>query len=237
MNSSSPHGWAFRSFPVFCHDKQSCGAHPSPQVILHMWEETCRVSFQKWHSWIKGCAAFIFWLLLWAWSPWRVHWSRVQQQGVWGRACPGPLQGAMSTIGACVKPNKATRESLTLKVSASPTLDFCKDTFLDGEIASSHFWALSRLNQGQAWLAAGPPSVVSLSPPKPGLWNKVLRACHQLVQTGLIPSCWREKDSKWIFTLVVLNNWWPTNWRSSWGRKKQETRERQVQMPLLCPGS
>lgn len=115
MNSSSPHGWAFRSFPVFCHDMQSRGACPSPQVILHIREETCRVSVQKWHSWIKGCAAFIFWLLLRAWSLWRVRWSRVQQPSVWGRACPGPLQGAVSTISACVKPNKATRESLNSK--------------------------------------------------------------------------------------------------------------------------
>ena len=150
MNSSSPQGWAFRSFPVFCHDEQSRGARPSPQAISHVWEESCRVSFQEWRSWIKGRVTFIFWLLLRAWSLWRVRWSRVQQQGMWGRACPGPLQGTMSIIGACIKPNKATRESLTLK-PASPTLDFCKDTFLDGEIALSHFWALSGwLNQGQA---------------------------------------------------------------------------------------
>ena len=202
MNSSSPHGWAFRSFPVFCHDKQSRGACPSPQVILHIREETCRGSFQKWHSWIKGCATFIFWLLLRAWSPWRVRWSRVQQPSVWERACPGPLQGAVSTIRACVKPNKATRESLTLK-PASPTLDFCKDTFLDGEIASSHFWALSRrLNRGQAWAAAGPPSLVSLSPPNVGSETR----CSEPVTNLFRLSWFHPAAEKRILSEFLL--WW-----------------------------
>ena len=232
---AAPCGRALRSFPIFCHGKQSRGARPSPQAILHMWGETCRVNFQKWNSWIKGCAKFIFWLLLQAWSLWRLRWSRVYWQGVWGRACPGPIQGAVSTIGACVKQGHK-------RISKSKTC-FIHVGILQRQVPGQRNSFESPLSLVQtaepgSRVTCGWPSIICfhVHPPKPGLWNKVLGACHLLVQNGLIPSCWQEKDSKWIFAFVVLNNWRPTSWRSRWGGKKQETGERWVQMSPLCPG-
>ena len=160
--------------------------------------------------------------------------------GSTGKVCEGGLalvlsRAPLSTIGACIKQGHT-------RISKSKTC-FIHVGIPQRQVPGQRNSFESPLSLVQtaepgSRVTCGWPSIscFPVHPPKPGLWNKVLGACHLLVQNGLIPSCWQEKDSKWIFALVVLNNWRPTSWRSRWGGKKQETGERQVQMPPLCPG-